>query len=246
MNHKHFKQILLANNIIPRTITETKIGLKLVVQKEKFILEDSAKALNNNKKIVKVSGAYSIGQYIQEIINITNQYYLLYIQISQFEAFLRTFINHKMVKDYGNQWHLDGVMNDLDDFKKLDIRRLDKPSKALNSISFGTLELVFLNGSRYSNVFESYIKKDKILTKDGKPKYNNKQQIKVLFSIVRNARNDICHHRRIGESIKSNPKYNKKNMTKSDVSNALHDLKILLGYDDRFDVKAIALKYAEF
>ncbi|MGC9350853.1 MAG: hypothetical protein ACP5D3_02590 [Sulfurovum sp.] len=159
MNHKHFKQILLANHIIPRTITETKIGLKLIVQKEKFILEDSAKALNNNKKIVKVSGAYSIGQYIQEIINITNHYYLLYVQMSQFEAFLRTFINHKMVKAYGNQWHLNAIMNDLDDFKKPDIRSLDKPSKALNSISFGTLELVFFNGSRYGNVFESHIKK---------------------------------------------------------------------------------------
>lgn len=246
MNHKHFKQILLANNIIPRTITETKIGLKLIVQKEKFILEDSAKALNYNKKIVKVSGAYSIGQYIQEIINITNQYYLLYIQMSQFEAFLRTFINHKMVKAYGSKWHLNSIMNDLDDFQKPAIKSLDKPSKALNSITFGTLELVMLGGSRYGNIFEPYIKKNKIFTKDGKPKYNNKQQIKVLFSIVRNARNDICHHRRIGESIMSNPKYNKKNMTKSDVSNALHDLQILLGYDDRFDVKAIALKYSEF
>lgn len=246
MNHKHFKQILLINNIIPRTITEAKIGLKLIVQKEKFILEDSAKALNNNKKIVKVSGKYSIGQYIQEIINITNQYYLLYIQISQFEAFLRTFINHKMIKVYGNQWHLDAIMSDLNDFQKQDIKRLDKPSKALNSISFGTLELVFLNGSRYANVFESYIKKNKILTSDGKPKYNNKQQIKALFSIVRNARNDICHHRRIGESIKSNPKYTKKNMTRSDVANALNDLKTVLGYDDTFDVKSIELKYSEF
>ncbi len=246
MNHKHFKQILLANNIIPRTFTEKKIGLKLIVQKEKFILEDSAKALNNNKKIVRVSGAYSIGQYIQEIINITNQYYLLYIQMSQFEAFLRTFINHKMIKVYGAKWHLGSIMRDLDDFQKAEIKALDKPSKALNSISFGTLELVFLNGSRYVNVFESSVRKNKILTSDGRAKYTNKAQIKTLFSIVRNARNDICHHRRIGESIKSNLKYKKKNMTKSDVSNALHDLKILLGYDDRFDVKAIGLKYDEF
>jgi hypothetical protein len=166
--------------------------------------------------------------------------------MSQFEAFLRTFINHKMIKAYGDQWHLDVIMDDLNDFQKPDIKSLNKPSQALNSISFGTLELVFLNGSRYGNIFESYIQKNKILTKDGKPKYNNKSQIKALFSIVRNARNDICHHRRIGESIKSNPKYNKKHMTKSDVSNALHDLKVLLGYDDRFDVQAIALKYAEF
>lgn len=246
MNHRHFQQILLDNNIVPHTITEKKLALKLIRQKEKFILEDSAKALNNNRKIVKVSGKYSIGQYIQEVIKITNHYYLLYIQISQFEAFLRTFINHKMVKVYGNQWHLNSVMSDLGDFQKSYIRGLDKPSKALNSISFGTLELVFFDGSRYGNIFDSSIKKDKILSKDGMPKYNNKHQIKALFSIVRNARNDICHHRRIGESIKANPKYTKKNMTRSDVSNALNDLKMLLGYDDTFDVKAIELKYNEF
>lgn len=246
MNHKHFKQILLANNIIPRTITETKIGLKLIVQKEKFILEDSAKALNYNKKIVKVSGAYSIGQYIQEVIKITNQYYLLYIQMSQFEAFLRTFINHKMIKAYGAEWHKDPIMDDLNDFKKPAIKNLDKPSKALNSITFGTLELVMLGGSRYGKVFDASLKKDKILTKDGHPKYSNKHQIKTLFSIVRNARNDICHHRRIGESIKSNPKYTKKHMTRSDVANALYDFKIVLGYDDTFDVQAIELKYNEF
>ncbi|MCX6051054.1 MAG: hypothetical protein NTZ60_00935 [Campylobacterales bacterium] len=237
---------MLDNNIATHTISETKIALKLIKQKEKFILEDSAKALNNNRKIVKDSEEDTIGQYIQEIIKITNQYYFLYIQISQFEAFLRTLINHKMVKVYGNQWHLDRVMSDLGDFQKQSIRGLDKPSKALNSISFGTLELVFLGGSRYGNIFDSSIKKDKISAKDGKPKYNNKHQIKALFSIVRNARNDICHHRRIGESIKSNPKYTKKSMTRSDVSNALHDLKILLGYDDTFDVKAIELKYTEF
>lgn len=246
MNHRHFKQILSDKNVATHTISETKLALKLIKQKEKFILEDSAKALNNNRKIIKVSGKYSIGQYIQEVIKITNQYYLLYIQISQFEAFLRTFINHKMVKAYGNKWHLNCVMNDLDDFKKPSIRKLDKPSKVLNSITFGTLELVFLGGSRYGNIFDSSIKKDEVLAKDGKPKYNNKHQIKALFSILRNARNDICHHRRIGESIKSNPKYTKKSMTKSDVSNALHDLKILLGYDDTFDVKAIELKYMEF
>ncbi len=241
MNHKHFRQILLANNIKPNTLSETKLCLKLVAQKEKFILEDSAKALNNNHKIVKISGKYAIGQYIQEIINITNQYYLLYIQISQFEAFLRTYINHKMIKVYGDKWHIDNIMGDLDDFKKAEIKSLDKPSKALNSISFGTLELVFLNGSIYANVFESSVRKNKILTSDSRPKYSNKSQIKTLFSVVRNARNDICHHRRIGESIKSNQKYTKKHMTRSDVSNALNDLKILLGYDDTFDVKAIGL-----
>lgn len=246
MNHRHFKQIIADNNIATNTITEIKLALKLIKQKEKFLLEDSAKALNYNKKIVKVSGKYSLNQYIQEVIKITNHYYLLYIQISQFEAFLRTFINHKMVKAYGVQWHKDPIMNDLDDFLKPTIRNLDKPSKALNSITFGTLELVMLSGSRYGKVFDASLKKDKILAKDGYPKYSNKHQIKTLFSIVRNARNDICHHRRIGESIKSNPKYTKKHMTRSDVSNALNDLKIVLGYDDTFDVQAIELKYNEF
>lgn len=32
-------------------------------------------------------------------------------------------------------------------------------------------------------------------------------------------------------------------MSKSDVVNALHDLKVLLGYDDRFDVQSIQLEY---
>lgn len=134
-------------------------------------------------------------------------------------------------------------MGDLNDFKTTEIRSVHKPSQALNSISFGTLELVFLNGSRYGNIFEKFIKNEKILTADGKPKYGNKHQIKSLFSIIRNARNDICHHRRIGESIKSNPKYTKQRMSKSDVINALNDLKNLLGYDDRFDVQSIKLEY---
>lgn len=243
MNHRHFKQILLANNIVPASLSETKIALKLVRQKEKFILEDSAKALTHNKNILPVGNHYTLGQYFEEIKNITNQYYWLYIQISQFEAFLRTFVNHRMVKAYGTQWHLDPVMNDLNDFKTTEIRSLQKPSQALNSISFGTLELVFLNGSRYANIFERFIKKDKILNANSTPKYGNKHQIKGLFSIIRNARNDICHHRRIGESIKSNPKYTKQRMSKSDVVNTLHDLKILLGYDDRFDVQSIHLDY---
>lgn len=136
-------------------------------------------------------------------------------------------------------------MNDLNDFQTSEIRSLQKPSQALNSISFGTLELVFLNGSRYVNIFERFIKKDKILNANSTPKYSNKHQIKGLFSIIRNARNDICHHRRIGESIKSNPKYKKQRMSKSDVVNALHDLKIILGYDDRFDVQSIQLDYKE-
>ena len=243
MNHRHFKQILLANNIVPTSLSETKIALKLIRQKEKFILEDSAKALTHNKKILPIGKHYTIGQYFDEIKNITNQYYWLYIQMSQFEAFLRTFVNHKMVKAYGTQWHIDPVMSDLNDFQTKDMRSLQKPSQALNSISFGTLELVFLNGSRYGSVFEKIIKNEKILTADGKPKYGNKHQIKSLFSIIRNARNDICHHRRIGESIKSNPKYTKQRMSKSDVVNALNDLKILLGYDNRFDVQSIQLEY---
>ena len=70
--------------------------------------------------------------------------------------------------------------------------------------------------------------------------------IKDLFLVVINARNDICHHRRIGESIKSNPKYTKQKMTKSEVLNALEDLKILLGYNNVFDVKSIELKYNDF
>ena len=50
---------------------------------------------------------------MREIQKITNQYYLLYIQISQFEAFLRTYINHKMVKSYGDKWHKNIIMKDL-------------------------------------------------------------------------------------------------------------------------------------
>ena len=246
MNHKHFKQILISNNIIPKTYSETKLGLKLVKQKEKFILEDSAKALKYNKNIQPVNGNYNIGQYLKEIQRITNQYYFLYIQLSQLEAFLRTYVNHKMVKVYGNQWHKHTIMNDLSDFQDQSIKSLAKPSYALNSISFGTLELVFLNGSRYATVFEKYIKKNKILTKSNKPKYNNKKELKTLFSIVRNVRNDICHHRRIGESIKSNPKYTKKKMTKSEVITALKDLKNLLGYENVFDVKSVQIKYEDF
>lgn len=158
MNHRHFIQILLANNILPTSLSKTKIALKLIRQKEKFILEDSAKALTHNKKILLIDNHYTIGQYFEEIKNITNQYYWLYIQMSQFEAFLRTFVNHRMVKAYGTQWYLDPVMSDLNDFQTKDMRSLQKPSQALNSISFGTLELVFLNASRYGNVFEKIIK----------------------------------------------------------------------------------------
>lgn len=245
MNHKHFKQILIANDIIPETISETKLALKLIKQKEKFILEDGVKALKYNKNIQPINRIYSLVQYLKEIQRITNKYYFLYIQISQFEAFLRTYINHKMIKVYGDKWHKNNIMSDLNDFKSINMQKYDKPSQVLNSISFGTLELVFLNGSRYANVFQENLKFNKILSRDGKAKYQNKSMIKDLFLLVRNTRNDICHHRRIGESIKSNSKYNKKQMTKSDVINALNELKILLGYDDIFDVKDVKLKYGD-
>ena len=246
MNHKHYNSIILNNDIVPKSNKEEELCLKLIKQKEKFILEDAVHALRYNKNIKKTDNLYSLTQYINEINNITNQYYLLYIQISQFEAYLRTYINHKMVSKYGNKWHRLDKMNDLKEFNTPKIKQLEKPSQALNSISFGTLELVFLNGGRYGDVFQSYLLVNTILTKDKKPKYRNKNLIKNLFSIVRNARNDICHHRRIGESIKTNSKYHKKNMTKSDLLRALNDLKILLGYDSIFDVKQIDLKYNKF
>jgi len=246
MNNKHYKKILLDNNIIPKDCNEEAITLKLVMQKEKFILEDAANALIYNKSIKPDGESYTIKQYVMEINKITNQYYYLYIQISQFEGFLRTYINHKMVSIYGNKWHQNTIMDDLDDFRKKNIKSLDKPSKALNSVSFGTLELVFLNGSRYVKVFQSGLDTNKILTQDNKPKYKNKDMIKSLFSIVRNARNDICHHRKIGESIKSNPKYRKKKITHSEVKQALNDLKTLLNYDDQFDVQVIHLEYKTF
>ncbi len=246
MNNKHYKNILIANNIVPKNDDEKEIALKLVTQKEKFILEDAVNALIYNKTIPSINGQYTLQQYIDEVNKITNQYYFMYIQISQFEAFLRTYINHKMIKVYGDKWHQHSIMYDLTEFQTPTMQQIDKPSKALNSISFGTLELVYLNGSRFGNVFQDKLHSTKILTKDGKPKYHNKGLVKGLFSIVRNARNDICHHRRIGESIKSNPKYSKKRMSRSDVIKALNDLKILLGYDDQFDVKSVHLEYKKF
>lgn len=246
MNNKHYKNILIANNIVPKNDDEKEIALKLVTQKEKFILEDAVNALIYNKTISPINGQYTLQQYIDEVNKITNQYYFMYIQISQFEAFLRTYINHKMIKVYGDKWHQHSIMHDLTEFQTPTMQQIDKPSKALNSISFGTLELVYLNGSRFANVFQDKLHSTKILTKDGKPKYHNKGLVKGLFSIVRNARNDICHHRRIGENIKSNPKYSKKRMSRSDVIKALNDLKILLGYDDQFDVKSVHLEYKKF
>jgi len=246
MHNKHYNNIILKNNIVPNSNTEKEILLKLVVQKEKFILEDSVNALTYNKAIIPLSENYTIKQYINEINKITNQYYFMYIKISQFEAFLRTYINHKMIRVYGEKWHQDPIMKDLTEFQTPTMTHINKPSKALNSISFGTLELVYLNGSRFGNVFQDKLHSDKILTKDGKPKYHNKGLVKGLFSIVRNARNDICHHRRIGESLKSNPKYSKKKMSRSDVIKSLDDLKILLGYDDQFDVKSVHLEYNKF
>ena len=151
-----------------------------------------------------------------------------------------------MIEKYGSSWHQDPIMKDLSEFQTITMSKIDKPSKALNSISFGTLELVYLNGSRFGSVFQSRLHSDKILTKNGQTKYHNKDLVKGLFSIVRNARNDICHHRRIGESIKSNPKYRKKKMTRSDVNKSLSGLKILLGYDNQFDVISVDFKYKEF
>lgn len=246
MHNKHYSNILLSNNIIPKNDTEKEIALKLVTQKEKFILEDAVNALIYNKTISPVDSKYTLKQYIDEVNKITNQYYFMYIQISQFEAFLRTYINHKMIKAYGDKWHQHSAVQDLTEFQTKIMEQIDKPSKALNSISFGTLELVYLNGSRFGNVFQANLHATTILTKDGKPKYHNKGLVKGLFSIVRNARNDICHHRRIGESIKSNSKYSKKKMSRSDVIKSLNDLKILLGYDDQFDVKSVHLEYKKF
>jgi hypothetical protein len=246
MNNKHYNNILIKNNIIPKNDSEKEIALKLITQKEKFILEDAVNALIYNKTIPPKDNKYALKQYIDEINKITNQYYFMYIQISQFEAFLRTYINHTMIKVYGDKWHQHFIMQDLTEFQTKVMQQIEKPSKALNSISFGTLELVYLNGSRFGNVFQSKLHATDILAKDGKPKYHNKGLVKGLFSIVRNARNDICHHRRIGESIKSNPKYHKKKMSRSDVIKSLTDLKILLGYDDQFDVKSVHLEYKKF
>ena len=246
MNNKHYNNILLNNNIIPKNEREKEIALNLIAQKEKFILEDAVNALIYNRTILPKDGKYTLQQYIDEVNKITNQYYFMYIQISQFEAFLRTYINHKMIKSYDNKWHQHSIMQDLTEFQTKTMKQIDKPSKALNSISFGTLELVYLNGSRFGNVFQAELHIAAILTKDGKPKYHNKGLVKGLFSIVRNARNDICHHRRIGESIKSNPKYSKKKMSRSDVIKSLNDLKILLGYNDQFDVKSVHLEYNKF
>ena len=246
MNNKHYNNILLQNSIVPNSDNEKEIALKLVTQKEKFILEDAVNALVYNKTILPIDEKYTLKQYINEVNKLTNQYYFMYIQISQFEAFLRTYINHKMIKEYGSKWHQHSIMKDLTEFQVKTMAHIDKPSKALNSISFGTLELVYLNGSRFGNVFQNKLHSNKILTKDSKPKYHNKDLVKGLFSIVRNARNDICHHRRIGESIKSNPKYRKKKMSRSDVIKSLNDLKILLGYDEQFDVQSVNLEYKKF
>ena len=133
---KHYKNILLANDIVPNSKHEESIALKLVAQKEKFILEDAVKALLYNKTIIAVDNKYSLTQFIHEVNSLTQQYYFMYIQISQFESFLRTYINHKMVKVYGDKWHQNNIMKDLREFNFKTLLQLDKPSKALNSISF--------------------------------------------------------------------------------------------------------------
>jgi len=84
MNNKHFNNILLKNKIIPQNDNEKNIALALITQKEKFILEDAANAIVYNKTIQPNSNHYSISQYINEVNKITNQYYFMYIQISQF------------------------------------------------------------------------------------------------------------------------------------------------------------------
>ena len=246
MNNKHYNNILLLNKIIPNNDDEKNVALALVTQKEKFILEDAVNSLIYNKTILPKNENYNLMQYINEVNKITNQYYFMYIQISQFEVFLRTYINHKMIAEYGSNWHKNKIIKDLSEFQTNTMAKIEKPSKALNSISFGTLELVYLNGSRFGSVFQSKLHSDKILTKNGQVKYHNKDLVKGLFSIVRNARNDICHHRRIGESIKSNSKYRKKKMTRSDVNKSLNDLKILLGYDNQFDVISVDFKYKKY
>lgn len=58
-----------------------------------------------------------------------------------------------MINIYKDKWHKHTIMDDLKDFQQNSIKNLDKPSAALNSVSFGALELIFLNGSRYQNVF---------------------------------------------------------------------------------------------
>jgi len=247
MHYKHLKSLILCHNIRPYGNNQLQRALRIIKQKEKFIIEDAVRALIKNPHTQPVrSGHYSISQLIREINTITNQYYFLYIQISQFEIYLRTYINHKMIKNHGRQWHLNNVMSDLKEFNTPVVKGLSKPSQALNSISFGTLELVFLNGGRFGSVFLPELLTDRVLNKDDTPKYSSKKKIKPLFSIIRNARNDICHHRRIGESIKSNPHYKKKNMTRSDVINALKDLMALVDYESELDVQQVQLQYRKF
>ena len=135
------------------------------------------------------------------------------------------------------------LSNDLNDFQKPQIQQLSKPSQALNSISFGTLILVIFNGGRYNSVFKTCFHQDKILNDNGSIKYSNKDKLKKPFSLIRNARNDICHHRRLGESMRQNQRYRRTRISRSDILKALKDLKILLDYDDEFDVKEVHLRY---
>ena len=62
---------MIFNNIFPLNLSETKLALKLITQKEKFILEDSAKAIIYNKKITPIDSKYTLKQYIREIQKIT-------------------------------------------------------------------------------------------------------------------------------------------------------------------------------
>ena len=119
MNNKHYNNILLINKIIPNNDDEKDIALALITQKEKFMLEDAVNSLIYNKTIFPENEKYNLMQYINEVNKITNQYYFMYIQISQFEAFLRTYINHKMIEKYGSSWHQDPICRILGYTSKL-------------------------------------------------------------------------------------------------------------------------------
>ena len=62
---------MIFNNIFPLNLSETKLALKLITQKENFILEDSAKAIIYSKKITPIDSKYTLKQYIREIQKIT-------------------------------------------------------------------------------------------------------------------------------------------------------------------------------
>ena len=87
MNNKHYNNILLINKIIPSNDDEKDIALALITQKEKFMLEDAVNSLIYNKTIFPENEKYNLMQYINEVNRITNQYYFMYIQISNLKHF---------------------------------------------------------------------------------------------------------------------------------------------------------------